>query len=156
MRALWQTDGVMASKMEKLCNSGKYRQTKQFLYWRTKTKKINFFKAIPSSIRIFFFKFSKFMQLHPKIAIFSGFQRTYGGGRIATIGFFPSSFSSLADGAMLAKLLGPPTRKIISSRLRNQRAKETSLTARRKDSARNFDVDKFLLSFLLLYLHSTI
>lgn len=29
---------LCASKMEKLYNSGKYRQTKQFLYWRTSLK----------------------------------------------------------------------------------------------------------------------
>ena len=72
-----------------------------------------FFIGVP--LEFLFFRLSRIMQLHPKIALFFWIlEYTYGGGGIATIGFFPSSFSSPADGAMLAKLLGPPTRKIIS------------------------------------------
>ena len=58
--------------------------------------KNNFFIGVP--LEFLFFRLSRIMQLHPKIALFFWIlEYTYGGGRIATIGFFPSSFSSPAE-----------------------------------------------------------
>ena len=92
----------------------------------TKSPKINFFKAIPSSIRNFFFQIQYYATASKNCTFFRLLENLLW-WTDSNNWIFPI-FLQFSGGAMLAKLLGPPTRKIISFWLRNQRAKETTLT----------------------------